>query len=106
PLAYMRGRTLNQAVIILDEGQNTTIPQMKMFLTRMGNGSKIIVTGDITQIDLPRQMRSGLVDALHSLRESEGTAIVHIDKHDIVRHPLVQQIVEAYGEDRPRKKKE
>jgi phosphate starvation-inducible PhoH-like protein len=106
PLAYMRGRTLNQAVIILDEGQNTTIPQMKMFLTRMGNGSKIIVTGDITQIDLPRQMRSGLVDALHRLREMEGIAIVHLDKHDIVRHPLVQQIVEAYGEDKPRKKKE
>jgi phosphate starvation-inducible PhoH-like protein len=106
PLAYMRGRTLNQAVIILDEGQNTTIPQMKMFLTRMGNGSKIIVTGDVTQIDLPRQMRSGLVDALHRLRDLEGIAVVHLDKHDIVRHPLVQQIVEAYGEDKPRKKKE
>jgi phosphate starvation-inducible PhoH-like protein len=106
PLAYMRGRTLNQAVIILDEGQNTTIPQMKMFLTRMGNGSKIIVTGDITQIDLPRQMRSGLVDALHRLCDLEGIAIIHLDKHDIVRHPLVQQIVEAYGEDKPRKKKE
>jgi phosphate starvation-inducible PhoH-like protein len=106
PLAYMRGRTLNQAVIILDEGQNTTIPQMKMFLTRMGNGSKIIVTGDITQVDLPRHMRSGLVDALHRLNELERIAIIHLDKHDIVRHPLVQQIVEAYGEDKPRKKKE
>lgn len=106
PLAYMRGRTLNQALIILDEGQNTTIPQMKMFLTRMGNGSQIIVTGDITQIDLPRQMRSGLVDALQRLTDLDRIAIVHLDKHDIVRHPLVQQIVEAYGDDKPRKKKE
>ena len=106
PLAYMRGRTLNQAVIILDEGQNTTVPQMKMFLTRMGNGSKIIVTGDVTQVDLPRQMRSGLVDAVHRLKDLERIAIIHLDKHDIVRHPLVQQIVEAYGEDKLRKKKE
>ena len=106
PLAYMRGRTLNQAVIILDEGQNTTVPQMKMFLTRMGNGSKIIVTGDVTQVDLPRQMRSGLLDALHRLRDIERIAIVHLDEHDIVRHPLVQQIVRAYEEEKPRKKKE
>jgi phosphate starvation-inducible PhoH-like protein len=106
PLAYMRGRTLNQAVIILDEGQNSTIPQMKMFLTRMGNGSKIIVTGDITQVDLPRHLRSGLVDALQRLKDFERIGIIHLDKHDIVRHPLVQQIVEAYGEDKPRKKKE
>jgi phosphate starvation-inducible PhoH-like protein len=106
PLAYMRGRTLNQAVIILDEGQNTTVPQMKMFLTRMGNGSKIIVTGDITQVDLPRQMRSGLVDALQRLKDIERIAIVHLDKHDIVRHPLVQEIVEAYGDEKPRKRKE
>jgi phosphate starvation-inducible PhoH-like protein len=106
PLAYMRGRTLNQAVIILDEGQNSTVPQMKMFLTRMGNGSKIIVTGDITQIDLPRQMRSGLVDAVHRLRDLDRIAIIYLDEHDIVRHPLVQQIVRAYEEDKPRKKKE
>jgi phosphate starvation-inducible PhoH-like protein len=106
PLAYMRGRTLNQAVIILDEGQNSTIPQMKMFLTRMGNGSKIIVTGDITQVDLPRHLRSGLVDALQRLKDLERIGIIHLDKHDIVRHPLVQQIVEAYGEDKSRKKKE
>jgi phosphate starvation-inducible PhoH-like protein len=106
PLAFMRGRTLNQAVIILDEGQNTTVPQMKMFLTRMGNGSKIIVTGDVTQVDLPRQMRSGLLDALHRLRDIERIAIVHLDEHDIVRHPLVQQIVRAYEEEKPRKKKE
>ena len=71
PLAYMRGRTLNQAVIILDEGQNTTVPQMKMFLTRMGNGSKIIVTGDVTQVDLPKQTRSGLIDAVHRLRDMD-----------------------------------
>jgi phosphate starvation-inducible PhoH-like protein len=106
PLAYMRGRTLNQAAIILDEGQNTTVPQMKMFLTRMGNGSKIIVTGDITQVDLPKQTRSGLIDALHRLRDVGPIAIVHLDHHDIVRNPLVQQILRAYEDDRPRKKKE
>src|SRR6266542_2081216 len=106
PLAYMRGRTLNSAVIILDEGQNCTIPQMKMFLTRMGNGSKIVVTGDVTQIDLPKMTRSGLIDALHRLRDLEGIGIVHLSEHDIVRHPLVQQIVRAYEEDKPRKKKE
>lgn len=106
PLAFMRGRTLNQAVIILDEGQNTTIAQMKMFLTRMGNGSKIIVTGDVTQVDLPRQTRSGLIDAIHRLRDLERIAIVYLDEQDIVRHPLVQQIVRAYEEERPHRKKE
>jgi phosphate starvation-inducible PhoH-like protein len=106
PLAFMRGRTLNQAVIILDEGQNTTVPQMKMFLTRMGNGSKVIVTGDVTQVDLPRQMRSGMTDAAHRLRDFDRIAIIYLDEHDIVRHPLVQQIVRAYEEERPRKKKE
>ena len=106
PLAYMRGRTLNHAVIILDEGQNTTVPQMKMFLTRMGNGSKIIVTGDVTQVDLPKQTRSGLIDAVHRLRDVERIAIVYLDEHDIVRHPLVQRIVRAYEDDKPRKKKE
>jgi phosphate starvation-inducible PhoH-like protein len=109
PLAYMRGRTLNQAVILLDEGQNTTVPQMKMFLTRMGNGSKIIVTGDITQVDLPKQTRSGLIDATDRLRPlaSAGRiAIVYLDEHDIVRNQLVQQILRAYEGDRPRKKKE
>jgi phosphate starvation-inducible PhoH-like protein len=106
PLAYMRGRTLNKSVIILDEGQNTTVPQMKMFLTRMGEGSKIIVTGDITQVDLPKQTRSGLTDAIHRLRDIERIAIVYLDENDIVRHPLVQKIVRAYEEDRPKKKKE
>jgi phosphate starvation-inducible protein PhoH and related proteins len=106
PLAFMRGRTLNNSVIILDEGQNTTVPQMKMFLTRMGHGSKIIVTGDITQVDLPRQTRSGLTDAVHRLRDLERIAIVYLSEKDIVRHPLVQQIVKAYEDDKPRKKKE
>jgi len=106
PLAYMRGRTLNQAVIILDEGQNTTIAQMKMFLTRMGTGSKIIVTGDITQVDLPKQTRSGLIDAVQRLRDIDRIAIVYLDESDIVRHPLVQQVVRAYEEERPRKRKE
>src|SRR5439155_23883031 len=80
PLAYMRGRTLNQSAIILDEGQNTTVSQMKMFLTRMGQGSKIIVTGDITQVDLPREMRSGLTDAIHRLRDVQQIAIVYLDE--------------------------
>jgi phosphate starvation-inducible PhoH-like protein len=106
PLAYMRGRTLNNAVIILDEGQNTTVPQMKMFLTRMGEGSKIIVTGDVTQVDLPKQTRSGMTDAMHRLRDIDGIALVYLDENDIVRHPLVQRVLRAYEEDRPRKKKE
>ena len=99
PLAFMRGRTLNESVIILDEGQNTTIPQMKMFLTRMGNGSKIIVTGDITQIDLPGEVHSGLIDAVHRLDNLERIAIIYLNEHDIVRHPLVQRIVKAYEVD-------
>jgi phosphate starvation-inducible PhoH-like protein len=106
PLAYMRGRTLNQAVIILDEGQNTTVPQMKMFLTRMGQGSKIIATGDITQVDLPKPTRSGLMDAMHRLQDIDHVAIVHLTEEDIVRHPLVQRIVRAYEDDKPRKKRE
>jgi phosphate starvation-inducible PhoH-like protein len=96
--------TLNQAVIILDEGQNTTVPQMKMFLTRMGHGSKIIVTGDITQVDLPHTTRNGLHDAMHRLRNIERIGIVHLDENDIVRHPLVQRIVRAYEEQGPRKR--
>ena len=96
PLAYMRGRTLDEAFIILDEAQNTTISQMKMFLTRMGNGSKIVVSGDVTQIDLPPQTRSGLVDGLARLRGIKAFAAVELTIADIVRHPLVQQIVDAY----------
>jgi len=103
PLAYMRGRTLSAAAIILDEGQNTTVPQMKMFLTRMGTGSKIIVTGDVTQVDLPHHTRSGLIDAIGRLKNVERIAIIHLDEHDIVRHPLVQQILRAYED--PKKSK-
>lgn len=98
PLAYMRGRTLNEAFIILDEGQNTTVSQMKMFLTRMGAGSKIVVSGDTTQVDLPRHTRSGLTDALGRLKNIEGVGIVQLSKADIVRHRLVQEIVKAYDE--------
>ena len=97
PLAYMRGRTLDNAFIILDEGQNTTRAQMQMFLTRMGRKSKIVVTGDVTQIDLPRGVTSGLVDAIQRLRDVEGIGIAELDRGDIVRHPLVQKIVDAYG---------
>lgn len=96
PLAYMRGRTLNEAFIILDEAQNTTVAQMKMFLTRMGMGSKIVVSGDVTQIDLPAHTKSGLVDALQRLGRIKGIATVRLDEKDIVRHPLVQEIVRAY----------
>ncbi len=106
PLAFMRGRTLNHAAIILDEGQNTTIPQMKMFLTRMGEGSKIIVTGDVTQVDLPKQTKNGLSDAVTRLRDVDGIALVFLDEHDIVRHALVQRVLRAYEDERPRKKKE
>lgn len=101
PLAYMRGRTLNEAFIILDEAQNTTIAQMKMFLTRMGQGSKIVISGDTTQIDLPRPSASGLIDAVARLRDIEGINIIQMTKTDIVRHRLVQDIVRAY-EDEPK----
>lgn len=96
PLAFMRGRTLSDAVVILDEAQNTTPAQLRMFLTRMGFNSKMIITGDITQIDLPRQQKSGLVEALGLLQGIEGIGIVELDKRDIVRHKLVSRIVKAY----------
>jgi len=96
PLAYMRGRTLNEAFIILDEAQNTTIAQMKMFLTRMGMGSKIVVAGDVTQTDLPQPDKSGLIDALRRLRHIRGFSEVQLTPSDIVRHRLVQAIVNAY----------
>ncbi len=96
PLAFMRGRTLNDAVVILDEAQNTSIEQIKMFLTRLGVHSKMIVTGDLTQIDLPPSQKSGLKDALARLQNVKGIAIIEFDKRDIVRHSLVQKIVEAY----------
>ncbi|GAB1415352.1 PhoH family protein [Paludibacter sp.] len=96
PLAFMRGRTLSDAVVILDEAQNTSIQQIKMFLTRMGINTKMIVTGDTTQIDLPPAQKSGLIDALSVLKNIKGIARVDFDKNDIVRHKLVQKIVEAY----------
>lgn len=100
PLAYMRGRTLNSAFIILDEAQNTTPKQMQMFLTRLGEHGKIVVTGDVTQIDLPDYTTSGLVDARRRLGDEKGVAIVELTKADIVRHPLVSRIVEAYENDK------
>ncbi len=96
PLAFMRGRTLNDAIIVLDEAQNTTTHQIKMFLTRMGIGSKMVITGDVTQIDLPRSITSGLIHALKVLKDVKGVGVVQFDKRDIVRHHLVQRIVEAY----------
>ncbi|MFM8355331.1 MAG: PhoH family protein [Gammaproteobacteria bacterium] len=97
PLAYMRGRTLNNAFIILDESQNTTVEQMKMFLTRIGFGSTAVITGDITQIDLPRGQRSGLVNVRDVLRDVPGIHFTYFSSRDVVRHPLVQKIVEAYA---------
>ncbi|MCH5247030.1 MAG: PhoH family protein [Muribaculaceae bacterium] len=106
PLAFMRGRTLNDAIIVLDEAQNTTKHQIKMFLTRLGMNAKMIITGDVTQIDLPRSEQSGLIHALHVLRNVKGIGKVEFTKKDIVRHPLVQRIVEAYEESQAEEKKE
>jgi len=96
PLAYMRGRTLNHAFVILDEAQNTTAEQMKMFLTRIGFGSKAVVTGDVTQVDLHKTQRSGLIDAVHVLKDVRGIAFTQFSSADVVRHPLVARIVDAY----------
>jgi phosphate starvation-inducible protein PhoH and related proteins len=96
PIAFMRGRTLNDAFVILDEAQNTTSEQMKMFLTRLGFGSKAVVTGDITQVDLPAGRTSGLIEAMHVVDKIEGIAFIHFDERDVVRHKLVQAIVKAY----------
>jgi phosphate starvation-inducible PhoH-like protein len=101
PLAFMRGRTLNDAFIIMDEAQNTTIEQMKMFLTRMGNNSKAVITGDITQIDLPNPRKSGLLDAINILDGVEGIHFCHFEDVDVVRHALVQRIVRAYDAVKP-----
>jgi phosphate starvation-inducible PhoH-like protein len=106
PLAYMRGRTLNDAVIILDEGQNATVPQMKMFLTRMGTNARIVVTGDTSQVDLPPATVSGLADAVERLRNVPGIGVSVLDRSDIVRHPLVQAIVNAYEETEPDRRAE
>ena len=98
PLAFMRGRTLSDAVVILDEAQNTTPAQIRMFLTRMGWNTKMIITGDMTQIDLPHSQKSGLIEALHILNKVEGIGVVNLDRSDIVRHKLVTRIVNAYEE--------
>jgi phosphate starvation-inducible PhoH-like protein len=100
PLAYMRGRTLNHAFVVLDEAQNTTSEQMFMFLTRLGTESKAVITGDPTQIDLPSNKRSGMIEALTALREVEGIAFTQFTDHDVIRHELVQRIVSAYREHR------
>ncbi|MDL2224508.1 PhoH family protein, partial [Bacteroidales bacterium OttesenSCG-928-M06] len=100
PLAFMRGRTLNDAVIILDEAQNTNAQQMKMFLTRLGMSAKMIITGDITQIDLPPSQRSGLIHAMKILKNVPGIAQIEFGKKDIVRHKLVQRIVDAYEKEK------
>lgn len=99
PLAYMRGRTLNNAFVILDEAQNTTDTQMKMFLTRLGMGSKAIITGDITQIDLPRNINSGLISAQRILKNIKGIEFIYFSEHDVVRHRLVAEIIKAYDKD-------
>jgi phosphate starvation-inducible PhoH-like protein len=104
PLAYMRGRTLNHSYIILDEAQNATAEQMFMFLTRLGHNSKAVITGDVTQIDLPPHKNSGLVEARRALKSVEGVAIIEFDKRDVVRHPLVQRIIGAYEEHRGKNK--
>ena len=104
PLAFMRGRTLNDAVVILDEAQNTTGAQIKMFLTRMGMNTKMIVTGDMTQIDLPHNVRSGLSESLQILQDIKGIGVVHLNKKDIVRHKLVTRIVEAYEKEKNNRK--
>lgn len=104
PLAFMRGRTLNDAVVILDEAQNTTSSQIKMFMTRMGQNTKMIITGDYTQIDLPYSQKSGLIEAMRILGNVDGIAFVNLDKSDIVRHRLVSQIVAAYEKESQRKK--
>ena len=103
PLAYMRGRTLNNAFIILDEAQNSTTEQMLMFLTRLGHGSKAVITGDETQVDLPPHKSSGLAEAHRALKNTEGIAIVEFSRRDVVRHPLVQRIISAYEEHRSKK---
>jgi phosphate starvation-inducible PhoH-like protein len=99
PLAFMRGRTLDKAFVILDEAQNTTVNQMKMFLTRMGRDAKFVITGDQTQIDLPKNQKSGLISALELLKGIEGIEIVELNGNDVIRHKLVKRIIEAYSQD-------
>ena len=99
PLAYMRGRTLSNAFVVLDEAQNTTHEQMMMFLTRLGDGSRMVITGDITQVDLPKARQSGLKQATRILQNIQGIQLFHFDGQDVVRHPLVQNIINAYAQD-------
>jgi len=106
PLAFMRGRTLDNAFVILDEAQNTTVQQMKMFLTRMGRSAKFVVTGDMTQVDLPNRQKSGLRHSLDLLTKVKGIGIVYLDEKDVIRHKLVMKIIEAYKEEQQLKKKE
>jgi phosphate starvation-inducible PhoH-like protein len=106
PLAFLRGRTLNESFVILDEAQNTTVEQMKMFLTRIGFGSRAVVTGDVTQTDLPRGRESGLKHAARVLRDVAGIAFIDFDAGDVVRHPLVQSIVAAYAREEERSDRE
>jgi phosphate starvation-inducible PhoH-like protein len=102
PIAFMRGRTLNDSFVILDEAQNTTSEQMKMFVTRLGFNSKAVITGDVTQIDLPSARRSGLLEAVDILKKVEGLTFVYFDQSDVVRHALVQRIIRAYDEHKNR----
>ena len=99
PLAFMRGRTLDNAFVILDEAQNATTSQLKMFLTRMGRNAKFVITGDITQIDLPRNQRSGLVQATQLLKNIEGISVIQLDNSDVIRHRLVTKIIQAYDKE-------
>jgi phosphate starvation-inducible PhoH-like protein len=101
PLAYMRGRTLANAFVVLDEAQNTTHEQMMMFLTRLGDGSRMVITGDITQIDLPKAKQSGLIEATRILKNIDGVRLFYFDGQDVVRHPLVQNIINAYAQHTP-----
>jgi phosphate starvation-inducible PhoH-like protein len=101
PLGFMRGRTLDNAFVILDEGQNTTESQIKMFLTRMGRSAKFIITGDITQIDLPRNQNSGLKLAMNLFKNAKGIEMVFLDETDVIRHPLVKQIIKAFNNNKP-----
>jgi len=103
PLAYMRGRTLNNAFIILDEAQNSTMEQMFMFLTRLGMNSKAVITGDVTQVDLPSNKKSGLIEAQHVLKRVDGIAMIEFTRRDVVRHPLVMRIIDAYQDHRGKK---
>jgi phosphate starvation-inducible PhoH-like protein len=98
PLAFMRGRTLDHAFVILDEAQNATLPQLKMFLTRMGRNAKFVITGDVTQVDLPDRQPSGLMPAVHMLRNIEGISVIELDEKDVIRHELVTRVLGAFKE--------